>query len=66
MKTEIMKEIKADMAKNFGVEPEEITFVHVSETPKPCDHDWDNEGCNPEYCLKCGMSFIRYAFCEMP
>lgn len=66
MKPERLKELTVEAAKQFGVEPEEITIVHVSETPKPCDHDWNNGGCEPEYCLKCGMSFMRYAFCEMP
>jgi hypothetical protein len=62
MKPERIKEFVEETAKIMGVEPEEITLVHVSETPKPCDHDWNNGGCNPEYCLKCGTSFMRYAF----
>jgi hypothetical protein len=66
MEQERLKELVVETAKLMGVEPEEITLVHVSETPKPCDHDWDNDGCNPEYCLKCGISFMRYAFTEMP
>lgn len=66
MGPERLKELTVEAAKQFGVEPEEITIVHVSETPKPCDHDWDNDGCEPEFCLKCGISFMRYAFCEMP
>lgn len=31
-----------------------------------CDHDWNNEGINPTHCLKCGQSFIAYAFMEAP
>lgn len=31
-----------------------------------CDHDWNNEGINPTHCLKCGKSFMAYAFMECP
>jgi hypothetical protein len=34
-------------------------------TPK-CDHDWNNEGCNPTHCLKCGMSIMAHAMMECP
>lgn len=66
MEKEKLDELKEHAAELFGVKPGDITLVHVSETPKPCDHDWDNEGMNPEQCLKCGMSFTRYIFTECP
>lgn len=33
----------------------------------PCQHEWtdDDEG-RPVQCRLCGMSFMRYAFSEMP
>lgn len=31
-----------------------------------CDHEWNNEGCNPTHCLKCGQSIWAHAFMEMP
>ena len=37
--------------------------VHISPAYTPCDHDW-NTVMEPEYCLKCGMSFTRYIFTE--
>ncbi len=40
------------------------TYVHVTKTPEPCDHDWDNDGRNPERRLKCGLSFIAYTHME--
>lgn len=42
------------------------TLVHMTKTPAPCDHEWNNEGVNPEYCLKCGMSIMAHAFMECP
>lgn len=33
---------------------------------EPHEHDWDNDGCNPEQCLKCGMGFTAYTFMECP
>lgn len=36
------------------------------KTCEPSEHEWDNDGCNPERCLKCGMSFTRYIFTECP
>lgn len=30
------------------------------------DHHWDNGGMDPTHCLRCGMSFWRYAFTECP
>ncbi len=49
----------------LGTTPDKCS-VHITRVPEPCDHDWDNDGCNPEYCLKCGMSFMRHIFTEMP
>lgn len=58
--------------------PKQDVTVHVTlsggfllpkdlpEEREKCDHDWDNDGCNPEFCLKCGMSFIRYVHMECP
>jgi len=66
MKQELLNEIVNAAAKHLGCEPDEITIAHVMETHKPCDHEWNNGGCNPEYCEKCGISFMRYAFTEMP
>ncbi len=39
------------------------------QRPKRCapnEHEWNNGGCNPEYCVKCGMSFIAHVFMECP
>jgi len=66
MNKDQLKVIVNATAKQLGCEPDEITVAHVMETPKPCEHEWDNDGCNPEFCLKCGISFMRYAFTEMP
>lgn len=30
------------------------------------NHHWDNGGNDPQWCLKCGMSFTRYVFMECP
>lgn len=56
--------------------PPSLTTTNNSETKGPdnrgsdltknCDHEWNNEGCDPEYCLKCGMTFWRYVFTECP
>jgi hypothetical protein len=45
--------------------PEGI-HVHVTKTPEPCDHEWNNGCVNPEYCLKCGISLWAHAFMECP
>ena len=52
-------------AKVFDCKPEDVQ-VHISPAYTPCDHDWNNEGCNPTECLTCGMSFTRYIFTEFP
>lgn len=53
-------------AEDTNRDSDEYVLVSVTKIPKPCDHDWDNEGCNPESCLKCGMSFTRYVHTECP
>jgi hypothetical protein len=65
MKNEI-EEMAAKAAAAIGASPEDVVIAHVTLTPAPCDHEWDNGGCNPEQCLKCGMSFTRYIFTECP
>jgi hypothetical protein len=37
-------------------------------TERVCEgnHHWDNGGNDPQWCLKCGMSFIRYVHTECP
>lgn len=32
----------------------------------PHEHDWDNDGVNPERCLRCGISFLNHIYTEMP
>lgn len=49
-----------------GVKLEDIQ-IHISPHYDPgCDHDWIPVGDNPEYCSKCGISFMRHVFTEMP
>jgi hypothetical protein len=52
---------------------EQVTFENgivrafVTLEAVPCQHEWtdDDEG-RPVQCRLCGMSFMRYAFSEMP
>lgn len=30
------------------------------------NHHWDNGGNDPQWCLKCGMSFVRFVHTECP
>jgi hypothetical protein len=68
--TETQRTILAIMKTNAAAELaggiDEVEVVHVRFTPLPCDHEWDNDGYNPEFCLKCGLSFMAHAFMEMP
>jgi hypothetical protein len=43
-----------------------VTLFQCKLDKSKCDHDWNNEGCNPTHCLKCGQSFTAYAFMEAP
>jgi len=51
---------------------EEATVIHVTPSyPETCSHDWEyvetaNGDPEPSHCVKCGMSFTRYIFCECP
>lgn len=65
MKQEI-EEMAHKAAAALASSPDAVVTVHVTPTPEPCEHEWDNGGCNPEQCLKCGMSFTRYIFTECP
>lgn len=44
----------------------ELTLFQCKLDKSTCVHDWNNEGCNPTHCLKCGQSFMAYAFMEAP
>lgn len=39
-------------------------YAKAHPTCDPHEHDWNNEGVNPDQCLRCGMSFTRYIFME--
>jgi hypothetical protein len=54
------------LAANPNAKLPEGMQVHITKTPKPCEHEWNNGGVNPEYCLKCGMSLWAHAFMECP
>lgn len=46
---------------------EEGVVVHVTPAiDETCDHEWLPVDDNPEYCSKCGLSFMRYIFCCCP
>lgn len=61
-----IQKLKEEAAELFNCNSEEVTIVHVSKTPPKCDHVWDNDGIEPERCLKCGTTFISYVFRCMP
>jgi hypothetical protein len=42
------------------------TLILCKLDKSKCDHEWNNEGCNPTHCLKCGQSFTAYCFMEAP
>ena len=44
----------------------DLTMFLCKLDKSKCDHEWNNEGCNPTHCLKCGQSFTAYAFMEAP
>ena len=45
---------------------EDVTLFLCKLDKSKCEHEWNNEGCNPTHCLKCGQSFTAYAFMEAP
>lgn len=51
-----------------NIEGEEWTAEHVTPAvDETCQHEWKggDEG-DPEYCMKCGLSFTRYIFSCFP
>lgn len=51
---------------NCVMRPDKPTVILCNLDKSKCDHEWNNEGCNPTHCLKCGQSFTAYAFMEAP
>jgi hypothetical protein len=49
----------------LGIAKDTTVFLCKLDKSK-CDHEWNNDGCNPTHCLKCGQSFTAYAFMEAP
>lgn len=49
-----------------GGEANDLTLFQCKLDRSKCEHEWDNEGRNPTRCLKCGQSFMAYAFMEAP
>lgn len=43
-----------------------ITGIGCKLDHSDCDHEWEPKNQNPEYCQKCGTSFIAYTFMECP
>lgn len=45
-----------------------LVSVERSRPPRcaPFEHDWDNDGVDPERCLRCGISFLNHIYTEMP
>lgn len=64
MDAKTLEELKAKAAQALGARQEDVVVAHVTMTPNPCDHDWDDSEGNPERCTKCGLSFTRYIFTE--
>jgi hypothetical protein len=60
--TDFMKRLADDP----NAKPPEGMHVHISKTREPCDHEWNNQGCNPTHCLKCGIDIMTYAMTECP
>lgn len=62
------KRIAEEVAPWFdgSVFAEGLTLFQCKLDKSACDHEWNNEGCNPTACLKCGQSFTAYAFMEAP
>ncbi len=48
------------------VPPVPATLFICNLDKSKCEHEWNNEGCNPTHCVKCGQSFTAYAFMEAP
>lgn len=42
--------------------------IERSRPPRcaPHEHDWENDGVNPEACRRCGISFLNHIYTEMP
>ncbi len=52
--------------KKIHVEDFEAADVKVRKKCRnPSDHKW-NKANDPQYCLNCGISFVRYTFMECP
>lgn len=45
---------------------DEGVIVHMLKTPEPCDHEFTQTGTDSDYCVKCKMGIIQYAFMECP
>lgn len=65
LEAETLRDFMKRLAEDPDAKPPEGIHVHVTKHA-PCDHEWDNEGVNPEYCLKCGMSLMAHAMMECP
>lgn len=63
---EKLKGIMERLAVDAGTKLPEGMQVHITKTREPCDHEWNNEGCNPTHCQKCGISIEAHAFMECP
>jgi hypothetical protein len=63
MKDELKKHLE-------DVTKEKILHMHVTPLPVKCEHVWpDNDGLgvkDMDRCEKCGLSFLRYTFTELP
>lgn len=44
----------------------DLTLFQCKLDKSKCDHEWNNDGANPTHCIKCGQSFMAYAFMEAP
>ena len=62
-------ERKAELEAAAG---EGAKLVHFTPAiDETCDHEWVDEHTragrgNPDHCIKCGLSFMRYIHCCMP
>jgi hypothetical protein len=63
--TKTTKQLSTEEFKELMGKEWDNMLLHIKPKPK-CDHEWNNEGINPEYCLKCGMSLMAHAMMECP
>lgn len=57
-----------EAARGISLMRQRMALQSANRPPRcpPHEHDWSNEDGNPEWCLRCGMSFTAYTHMECP